>query len=154
MNVSIDVVSAREGTFTMTCTATGGTVLDSRFNGVGFAPATLAPVGTLNRRGNDVYSFTTPTIRHVDPDSGFPRGDGDTYFCRASNGLSSPDPSDFIALRGEPIRPENSVRQDNFHYVYQTPSILSTIFSLFHSFPIFPFIPFFHSGQSSHHPVS
>ena len=100
VEVRIDVVSAREATFTTTCTATGGTVLDSRFSGIGFAPATLAPVGTLNRRGNDVYSFATPIIRHVDPDSGLPRGDRDTYFCRASNGLSSRDPSDFRRLRG------------------------------------------------------
>jgi len=68
VNVSIDVESAREGTFTVTCTSSGGTVLSSSLTGPGGLDLELQPVGTPQYRGQD------------------------TYHCTASNGVPLSDP--------------------------------------------------------------
>lgn len=89
----IDVQSAREGTFSVTCTARGGSVLNSSLTGPGTVSHKLQPVGKLGLRGDDTYSVTTPSL------SG--GADGDIYQCIATNGVSSPDPSDRQTLRGK-----------------------------------------------------
>ena len=91
MEVSIDVESAREGTFTVTCTSSGGTVLSSSLTGPGGLDLELQPVGTPQYRGQDTYSVTTGTRTG---------SDGDTYHCTASNGVSESEPSDTETLRG------------------------------------------------------
>ena len=79
VDVSIDVVSEREGTFTVTCTSSGGTVLSSSLTGPGGLDLELQPVGTPQYRGQDTYHATTGIMT---------RGsDGDTYHCTASNGV-------------------------------------------------------------------
>ena len=94
MEVSIDVVSAREGTFTVTCTSSGGTVLSSSLIGPGGLALELQPVGNRMYMGQDTYSVTTDTLNGG--------SDGDTYSCTASNGvpLSDPIASDSETLRG------------------------------------------------------
>ena len=91
MDVSIDVVSVREGTFRVTCTSSGGTVLSSSLTGPGGLDLELQPVGTPQYRGQDTYSVTTGTRTG---------SDGDTYHCTASNGVPAPVPSDSETLRG------------------------------------------------------
>ena len=76
----------------MTCTATGGTVLTSSFTGPGGVDLVLQPVGTVGRTGQNTYSVTSGTI------SG--RSNGDTHLCTATNGVSSPAPSDSAVLAG------------------------------------------------------
>ena len=95
MEVTIDVVSAREGTFTVTCTSSGGTVLSSSLTGPGGLNLELQPVGTPQYRRQDMYSVTTGTLNGG--------SDGDTYNCTASNGvpLSDPIASDSETLRGK-----------------------------------------------------
>ena len=93
MDVSIDVVSARERTFTVTCTSSGGTVLSSSLTGPGGLDLELQPVGTPQYRGQDTYSVTTDTLTGG--------SDGDTYHCTASNGVPAPVPSDSETLRGQ-----------------------------------------------------
>ena len=92
MSVSIQVLSRREGTFSVTCTASGGTVLTSYFSGPGVMNSELQPVGTVGRTGQNTYSVTSDTI------SG--RSNGDTYLCTATNGVTSPAPSDSAVLAG------------------------------------------------------
>ena len=92
MDVSIDVVSAREGTFTVTCTSSGGTVLSSSLTGPGGLDLELQPVGTPQYRGQDTYRATTGTLTGA--------SDGDTYSCTASNGVSESEPSDSETLTG------------------------------------------------------
>ena len=91
VEVCIDVVSAREGTFTVTCTSSGGTVLSSSLTGPGGLDLELQPVGTPERRGQDTYSATTGTRTG---------SDGDTYYCIASNGVPSPHGQAAETLRG------------------------------------------------------
>ena len=91
VEVSIDVVSVREGTFTVTCTSSGGTVLSSSLTGPGGLDLELQPVGTPERRGQDTYSVTTGTRTG---------SDGDTYHCTASNGVPSPHGQAAETLRG------------------------------------------------------
>ena len=92
VDVVIEVLSARMGTFSVTCTARGGAVLISSLTGPGGVYHELEPVGTPQMRGDDAYSITTRTL------SG--GNDGDTYQCIATNGVSTPDPSDSETLRG------------------------------------------------------
>ena len=94
MNVSIDVVSERQGTFRVTCTSSGGTVLSSSLTGPGGLDLELQPVGTPQYRGQDTYHATTGTLTGG--------SDGDTYHCTASNGvpLSDPIASDSETLTG------------------------------------------------------
>ena len=94
VDVSIDVESAREGTFTVTCTSSGGTVLSSSLTGPGGLDLELQPVGTPQYMGQDTYLVTTGTLTGG--------SDGDTYNCTASNGvpLSDPIASDSETLTG------------------------------------------------------
>ena len=52
----------------------------------------LQPVGTVGRTGQNTYSVTSGTI------SG--RSNEDTYLCTATNGVTSPAPSDSAVLAG------------------------------------------------------
>ena len=94
VEVSIDVESAREGTFTVTCTSSGGTVLSSSLTGPGGLDLELQPEGTPQYMGQDTYRATTGTLTGG--------SDGDTYNCTASNGvpLSDPIASDSETLTG------------------------------------------------------
>ena len=92
-SVSINVVSAREGTHTVTCTTTGGIVLSGSLTGPGGVNIiNFSPVGTLNYRGQDSYRASTGTRTGG--------SDRDTYQCTATNGVPSPDGSGSATLRG------------------------------------------------------
>ena len=87
------MVSAREGTYTVTCTTTGGTVLSASLTGPGGVNIiNFSPVGTRNYRGQDSYTASTRTRTGG--------SDGDTYQCTATNGVPSPDGSGSTNLRG------------------------------------------------------
>ena len=92
MDVTFNVVSSRQRTFSVTCTASGGTVVSSSLTGPGGVDLELQPVGDIGRTGQNTYSITSGTL------SG--RSNGDTYQCTAAANLSSPDPSDSEVLRG------------------------------------------------------
>ena len=92
VTVTINVVSSRQRTFSVTCTARGGTVVSSSVTGPGGVDLELQPVGNIGRTGQNTYSITSGTL------SG--RSNGDTYHCTAADNLSSPDPSDSEVLRG------------------------------------------------------
>ena len=92
-SVSINVVSAREGTYTVTCTTTGGIVLSGSLTGPGGVNIiNFSPVGTLNYRGQDNYTASTGTRTGG--------SNGDTYQCTSTNGVPSPDGSGSATLRG------------------------------------------------------
>ena len=76
----------------MTCTASGGTVVNSSLTGPGGVDLALQPVGSIGRTGQNVYSVTSDTL------SG--RSNGDTYQCTAADNLSSPHPSGSAVLSG------------------------------------------------------
>ena len=90
--VTINVVSSRQGTFTVTCTASGGTVVLSSLTGPGGVDLELQPMGDIGRTGHNTYSITSGIL------SG--RSNGDTYQCTAEDEVSSPHPSDSAMLRG------------------------------------------------------
>ena len=92
VDVTINVVSSRQGTFTVTCTASGGTVVSSSLTGPGGVDLVLQPVGSIGRTGQNTYSVTSGIL------SG--RSNGDIYRCTAAANLSSPHPSDSTMLRG------------------------------------------------------
>ena len=92
VDVIINEVSSRQGTFTVTCTASGGTVVSSSLTGPGGVDLELQPVGSIGRTGQNTYSVTSGTL------SG--RSNGDTYQCTAAANLSSPHPSYSTVLRG------------------------------------------------------
>ena len=71
MAVTLNVVSSRQGIFTVTCTASGGTVVNSSLTGPGGVDLELQPVGSIGRTGQNTYSVTSGTL------SG--RSNGDTY---------------------------------------------------------------------------
>ena len=98
VDITINVVSSRQGTFTVTCTASGGTVVSSSLTGPGGVNLEPLPVGSIGRTGQNTYSVTSGTL------SG--RSNGDTYQCTAAANLSSLHPSDSTVLRGiiTPIR--------------------------------------------------
>ena len=91
MDVTINVLSSRLGTFSVTCTASGGTVVSSSLTGPGGVNLELQPVGGIGRTGQNTYSVTSGTLSE--------RSNGDTYQCTAAN-LSSPHLSDSAVLRG------------------------------------------------------
>ena len=84
VSVSIGVVSGREGTFRVTCTATGGTLSTSSLTGLGLGDGDLQlqAEGSIGRTGQNTYSVTSDTL------SG--QSNGDTYICIAVNDVSSP----------------------------------------------------------------
>ena len=87
------MLSARQGTYTVTCTTTGGTVLSGSLTGPGAVKIiNFSPVGTRNYRGHDSYTASTNTRTGG--------SDGDTYQCTATNGVPTPDGSDNATLRG------------------------------------------------------
>ena len=88
MDVAINVVLSRQRTFTVTCTASGGTVVSSSLTG----PGGVDLVRSIGRTGQNTYSVTSGTL------SG--RSNGDTYQCTAAAAVSSPHLSDSIVLRG------------------------------------------------------
>ena len=92
VDVTINVVSSRLGTFTVTCTASGGTVVSSSLTGPGVVDLELQPVGSIGRTGQNTYSVISGIL------SG--RRNWDTYQCTAAANLSSPDPSHSTVLRG------------------------------------------------------
>ena len=92
VDVAIQVLSSRQGAFTVTCTASGGTIVSSSLTGPGRVDLELQPVGVLGRTGQNTYSVTSGTLSR--------RSDGDTYLCTAADKVSSPHPSDRTALRG------------------------------------------------------
>ena len=89
VDITISVLSA---TLTVTCTASGGTVVGSSLTGPGEVDLQLRPVGSIGRTGHNSYSVTSGTL------SG--RSDGDTYRCTATDKVSLPVPSDITVLRG------------------------------------------------------
>ena len=94
MTASIDVESAREGTFRVRCTSSGGRALNMSVTGPGGFSEDLdniQAVGTPQGRGSDSFSDSTVII------SG--GSDGQVYECTASNGVSS-DPTGSVELKG------------------------------------------------------
>ena len=91
VDVTINVESSRQGTFTVTCTASGGTVVSSSLTRPGEKDLELQPMGSIGRTGQNTYSVNVTL-------SG--RSDGDTYRCTAATNLSSPSLSDSAVLRG------------------------------------------------------
>ena len=91
MSVSIEVVSGRERTFRVTCTANGGTLFTSSFTGPGLGGGglQLRAEGSIGRTGQNTYSVTSATL------SG--QSNGDTYTCTAMNNVSSPENSTVLA---------------------------------------------------------
>ena len=93
MSVSIEVVSEREGTFRVTCTATGGTLDLSTSSltgpGLGGGNLELQAEGSIGRTGQNTYSVTSGTLSE--------QSNGDTYTCTATNDVSSPDSSTVLA---------------------------------------------------------
>ena len=92
VDITINVLSSRQGTFTVICTASGGTVVSSSLTGPGRVDLELQPVGSIGRIGQNIHSVTSGTL------SG--RRNGDMYQCTAAAAVSSPHPSDNIVLRG------------------------------------------------------
>ena len=91
LSVSIGVVSGREGTFRVTCTATGGTLSTSSLTGPGLGGGglQLQTEGSIGRTGQNTYSVTSDTL------SG--HSNGDTYTCTAMNNVSSPETRELLA---------------------------------------------------------
>ena len=96
ISVSIGVVSGREGTFRVTCTATGGTLSTSSLTGPGLGGGGLqlqAEEGSIGRTGQNTYSVTSDPLSR--------RSNGDTYTCTAMNDVNSPVISERLA--GNPM---------------------------------------------------
>ena len=91
VDVTINVLSSRQGTFTVTCTASGGTIVSSSLTGPGGVDLTLQPEGSIGRTGGNTYSITSGTL------SG--RSNEDTYQCTAAANLSPPHLSGSAVLR-------------------------------------------------------
>ena len=89
--MSIGVVSGREGTFRVTCTAIGGTLSTSPFTGPGLGGGglQLQEEGSIGRTGQNTYSVTSGTL------SG--QSNGDIYTCTAMNNVSSPESRTVLA---------------------------------------------------------
>ena len=85
LSVSIGVVSGREGTFRVTCTATGGTVSTSSLTGSGLGDRglQLQAEGGIGRTGQNTYNVTSGILSE--------QCNGDTYTCTAMNNVSSPE---------------------------------------------------------------
>ena len=93
VSVSINVVSAKEKTFTVTCTTTGGIVLSGSLTGPGGVNITVfSSVGTRNYRGQDSYRASTGTRTGG--------SDGGIYWCTATNGVPAPEGNGSATLRG------------------------------------------------------
>ena len=81
VSVFIEVVSRREGTFRVTCTATGGILSNSSLTGPGLRRSLeLEAEGSIGRTGQNTYSVTSEILSE--------RSNGDTYTCTAPNDTS------------------------------------------------------------------
>ena len=91
LSSSIGVVSGREGTFRVTCRATGGTLSTSSLTGPGLdgGGLQLQAEGSIGRTGQNTYSVTSDTLSGL--------RNGDTYTCTAMNNVSSPEISTVLA---------------------------------------------------------
>ena len=76
-----EVVSRKYKTFRVTCTSTGGRVLNMFVTGPDFNShlSNIKAVDTVMRMGNDMFSGTTQTLT---------ASYGEIYNCTASNGVS------------------------------------------------------------------
>ena len=76
-----EVVSRNNKTFRVTCTSTGGRVLNMSVTGPDFNShlSNIKAVDTVMRMGNDTFSGTTQTLT---------ASYGEIYNCTASNGVS------------------------------------------------------------------
>lgn len=85
--VSIVVVSAKLGTFKVTCTATGGILSTSSLTGPGLSSEGLSLTlqGDDSRTGQNVYSATSGTL--------VVQSNGDEYTCNVTNDVSSSESS-------------------------------------------------------------
>ena len=85
VSVSIGVVSRREGTFRVTCRATGGTLSTSSLTGPGLGGEglQLQAVGSIVSTGQNTYSVTSDTLSR--------QSNGAAYTCTAMNDVSSPE---------------------------------------------------------------
>ena len=91
VSVSIGVVSGREGTFGVNCTATGGTLSTSSLTGPGLGGGglQLQAEGSIGRTGQNTYSVTNDTLSR--------QRNGATYTCTAMNNVSSPEMTTVLA---------------------------------------------------------
>ena len=76
LSVSIGVVSVRERTFNVTCTATGGTLSTSSLTGPGLGGGDLQlqAEGGIGRTGQNTYSVTSDTL--------LGQSNGENYTCK------------------------------------------------------------------------
>ena len=65
VTVTINVVSSRQGLFTVTCTASGGTVVSSSLTGPGGVDIELQPVGSIGRTGQNTYYVISSTLLYT-----------------------------------------------------------------------------------------
>ena len=91
VSVFIGVVSGKEGTFNVTCRATGGTLSTSSLTGSGLGgrDLQLQAEGRIGKTGQNTYSVTSDTLSE--------RSNGDNYTCTAMNNVSSPEISTVLA---------------------------------------------------------
>ena len=91
VSVSIGVVSRREGTFNVTCRATGGTLSTSSLTGPGLGGEglQLQPVGSIGRTGTNIYTANSGILSR--------QSNGATYTCTAMNDVSSPEMTTVLA---------------------------------------------------------
>ena len=91
MSARIEIVNRRNSTFKVICTASGGRTLTIDITGPNGAVADLksVDVANLTGMGNDSYCAEVKV---------FHGKDGDSYNCRASNGVSNS--SDNTTLEG------------------------------------------------------
>ena len=112
------MISARTGTFIVTCTAKGGTVLRGSLSGPSGMNYTLQLVGTKHMRGDDTFSVSTGAkVGAVN---------GDTYTCIATNTAggrlpANVDPSDTERLKGI------NYTQICYHDSADIPSCINTV---------------------------
>ena len=92
VTAKLEVVSRMNKTFRVRCTSTGGRVLNMSVTGSEFNSdlTNIQAVGTLKRKGNDIYTATTGTIKKGITE--------ELYDCTASNGVSSHTGS--VGLKG------------------------------------------------------
>ena len=91
VSVSIGVVSEREGTFGVTCRATGGTLSTSSLTGPGLSGGglQLQAVGSIGRTGQNTYYANSGILSR--------QSNGSTYTCTAMNNVSSPEMTTMLA---------------------------------------------------------
>ena len=160
VDFTINVISARGRTFSVSCTSTGGVATWGRINGLGIAPVNLEPVGTLSRRGDDMFSATSPVVTVT---LGEQVRNGTIYSCHAGNEAS--EDNSFFALQGVMTSVLASSLCLSFTLFISTephshppfpspPSLLLSLPSTLTPTPTTHSFSHSHSGQLPHHPVS